>query len=136
MTNMHMIRSRCPNPELKALGSPASVDMHPCFSLCEFHTRGADGATCPASIDGSFAPTKVPTLRSSSPVLIFRRVVSVYHESKLLWWNAQACQLQICELMSSANPCIGSPNLSYRGLGMYCCARLIWQLKSGRVFDK
>ena len=24
-----------------------------------------------------------------SPVLIFRREVSMYHESKLLWWNAQ-----------------------------------------------
>ena len=32
----------------------------------------------------------------------------MFHESKLLWWNAQECELQICELMSS-------PNLSYRG---------------------
>ena len=49
-------------------------------------------------------------------------------ESKLLWWNAHECQLQIRELMSSANPCIGSPNVT-----LYCCAKLIWQLKSGRV---
>ena len=112
---MHMIHSRCPNPELKALASLASVDVHPCVSLCDSHTRGAHGATCPAPIDGSVAPMNVPTLRSSSPVLIFRRVVSVCHEPKLLWWTAQVCQLQICELMSSANPCIGSPGLSFRG---------------------
>ena len=36
-------------------------------------------------------------------------------ESKLLWCSAQECQLQVCELMSSAKPCIGSSNLSYRG---------------------
>ena len=52
---------------------------------------------------------------SIQSVLMFRRFVSVYHESKLLWWNAQECQLQIFELMSSANPCIGSPNLPHRG---------------------
>ena len=44
----------------KALGSPASVDMHPCFTLCDFLKRGAHGAACPASMDGSVAPTMYP----------------------------------------------------------------------------
>ena len=74
LANMHMIHSRCPNLELLALASLASVDVNLWFSLCDFHTSGAHGATCPAPSDVSVA---------------FRRVVCVYHESKLLWWNAQ-----------------------------------------------
>ena len=49
----------------------------------------------------------------------------MYHESKLLWWNAQERQLQIRELMSSACPTVE--------LGMHCCAKLVWQLGTGRV---
>ena len=81
VANMHMIHSRCPNPKLNALASPAGVDVHPCFSSWDFLTTGAHGATCPAPIAGSAAPIMYPTLRSSSPVFIFRVVVSVYHES-------------------------------------------------------
>ena len=40
----------------------------------------------------------------------------MYHESKLVWWNAQECQLQICELISSTNPGIGPPNLPHSGV--------------------
>ena len=38
--NMQVTNSKCPNPELEALASPASVDVHPCSSLCDFHTCG------------------------------------------------------------------------------------------------
>ena len=102
--------------------------MHPCFSLCDFPTRGAHGATCPAPTDRSVAPTIYLLCVRSSSVLIFPRVVSVYHDSKLLWWTAQECQFQICELMRSCE----RDALALRicrtvGVGMYCCARLIWQ---------
>ena len=56
VANMHMTHSRCPDPELKSFGVTASVDVHPCFSLRDFHTSGDHGAMCPAPIDGSVAP--------------------------------------------------------------------------------
>ena len=37
-----------------------SVDVHPCFRWCDFDIRCAHGATCPAHIDGSVAPTMYP----------------------------------------------------------------------------
>ena len=63
VANMRMIHSKCPNPEPKALASPSSVDVHPCVSSCDFHTKGAHGATCPAPI-GIGRSNNVPTLRA------------------------------------------------------------------------
>ena len=47
-------------PELKTVASPFNVDVHLCFSLCDFHASGDDGVIFPAPFYKSFTTIMYP----------------------------------------------------------------------------
>ena len=74
VANMHMIHSRCPNPELKALGQCRRASL---FGFVRFPYQGCPWRHVSRSHLRVSRSNNVSTFRSSSPVLIFRRTVGV-----------------------------------------------------------
>ena len=111
VANMHMARS-------KWLHRPRSTRI--LVSVCVTSRQRAPRSQFSNVHRRIGSSNDVPALRSPSPVLVFIERIRVCHKTGFSQRDARKRQLQIgiCQTV---------------GVGLHCWARLIWQLRSGRV---